>query len=732
MSADPPPIARAAADRAPRAEGGSATTEATTDAASILERMADAYAAFDPALRYVAVNAAGERSMRRPREALLGRALTDAFPAATGSESERQYRRVVATGVQAHFTEHYVGDGLDNWVEVDAYPTGDAPPHGVAVFWRDITARVGAERALRAANADLATQNAQLQAQRVELELANQQLQQQAAELEATAEALQAQAAELKVTNEALRAAAERLAESEGRLRRVAESGIVGLFFFDLAGGITEANDAFLTLLGYTQADLAAGRVDWRAMTPPEYAATDEAAVAELVATGAHGQLAKEYLANGGRRVPVIVQSALLRDGATRGVCVCVDDSARRHAEARLGRVLAQTPAAIAVLLGPDHVVQSANETFLRLLGRRDYVGRPARESAPELVEQGFLARMDAVYRTATPFTGREAPLVWDRDGDGTLHEGFFDFVYQPIADAAGATEGVLVFAVEVTAQVRARRAVEGLNAELREQVRAAEEARASADVERARAAEANAAKAQFLTTMSHELRTPLNAIAGYAELLALGVRGPVTDAQRADLGRLQRANQHLIGLVNDVLNFARVDAGRAEYHLEAVRLRPLVADLEALVGPQVAAKGLSYDHDGCGPETPDRPYVVWADPEKLRQILLNLLTNAVKFTDAPGRVTLACEDDTVEGVVRVRVSDTGRGIAADQLARVFEPFVQVDRHRTQASQQGVGLGLAISRELARGMGGELTVQSTLGVGSTFTLLVPAAGPAAD
>jgi PAS domain S-box-containing protein len=254
-----------------------------------------------------------------------------------------------------------------------------------------------------------------------------------------------------------------------------------------------------------------------------------------------------------------------------------------------------------------------------------------------------------------------------------------------------------------------------------------AEQERARADAERARAAEANRAKSEFLSTMSHELRTPLNAIAGYAELLALGVRGPVTEAQRQDLERLRRANQHMAGLVEAVLTFARVEAGRVEYRLEEVRLDPLVADLDALLGPQFAARGLAYDHDGCGPETPERPHVVRADAEKVRQILLNLLTNAVKFTDPPGRVALACETDAASGTIRVRVTDTGRGIAADQLERVFEPFVQVDRHRTPGSQQGVGLGLAISRDLARGMGGELTVESIPGVGSTFTLTLPRA-----
>jgi signal transduction histidine kinase len=221
---------------------------------------------------------------------------------------------------------------------------------------------------------------------------------------------------------------------------------------------------------------------------------------------------------------------------------------------------------------------------------------------------------------------------------------------------------------------------------------------------------------------MSHELRTPLNAIAGYTQLLAMGIRGPITKPQRQDLERIDRASQHLMGLVTDVLNFARIDAGQIEFQLVDIELASVVGDVEPLIRPQLGAKGLAFDHDGCAPDTPDQPHRVRADPEKLRQILLNLLTNAVKFTDAGGRVSLACQADHTSGVVRMRVSDTGRGIPADHLDRIFEPFVQVDRNRTHDSQQGVGLGLAISRDLARGMGGDLTVESEEGRGSTFTL----------
>jgi signal transduction histidine kinase len=241
----------------------------------------------------------------------------------------------------------------------------------------------------------------------------------------------------------------------------------------------------------------------------------------------------------------------------------------------------------------------------------------------------------------------------------------------------------------------------------------------------RATAEGANRAKSEFLSTMSHELRTPLNAIGGYVDLLDLELRGPVTPAQREDLRRIRRSAQVLMALVTDILNFARLDAGQVQFRLEAVRLDLALAEIEDLIAPQVRAKGLTYDYDSCG-ET----LVVRADSERLKQVLLNLLSNAVKFTEPGGRIALSCEES--DAWVRISVADTGRGIPVDQLDRVFEPFVQVDRHLTQASQQGVGLGLAISRDLARRMGGDLTAESTLGAGSTFTLTLPRGGSAAD
>jgi len=242
----------------------------------------------------------------------------------------------------------------------------------------------------------------------------------------------------------------------------------------------------------------------------------------------------------------------------------------------------------------------------------------------------------------------------------------------------------------------------------------------AEAERARAEAERANSAKSEFLTVMSHELRTPLNAIVGHAQLIELGVYGPVTQDQLMALDRIQRSQRHLLGLINGVLNYAKIDAGAVLYYISDVHVDESLATCEALTAPQARMKRLDFQCLRCDPRLTAR-----VDAEKLQQILLNLFSNAIKFTDTGGRVTSRCMrlDDSR---IAIEVTDTGRGIPADQLERVFEPFVQIDTKLTRAGE-GTGLGLSISRELARGMGGELTVRSALGAGSTFTLTLPAA-----
>jgi signal transduction histidine kinase len=253
---------------------------------------------------------------------------------------------------------------------------------------------------------------------------------------------------------------------------------------------------------------------------------------------------------------------------------------------------------------------------------------------------------------------------------------------------------------------------VEATRAELLRRVAEAQDARRSAET-------ANRAKSDFLAVMSHELRTPLNAIGGYTQLLEMGAYGAVSVEQRDALVRIERNQAHLLTLINDVLSYARLEAAEVSYTLEALPAADALAGLDTLIGPQVAAAGLTLLIEPVDP-----PIVVLADRDKLRQILINLLINAVKFTSAGGTVTVQCAAGA--GMARIAVHDTGIGIAPDRLQAVFEPFFQCDRALSRPAE-GVGLGLTISRDLARGMGGDLTVVSAPGVGSTFTVHLPLA-----
>jgi signal transduction histidine kinase len=196
-------------------------------------------------------------------------------------------------------------------------------------------------------------------------------------------------------------------------------------------------------------------------------------------------------------------------------------------------------------------------------------------------------------------------------------------------------------------------------------------------------------------------------------------MRGPLTEAQKADLARIKRSQQHLLGIINDILNFTRLEATEVRFELIDVPLRAILADLDAVVSSLARAKSLEYR---C--EMPTTNVFTRTDPDKLRQIMINLVSNAVKFTEPGGRISVSCA--VRERTVSISVEDNGPGIPPDKLDAVFEPFVQLDRGLTRTTN-GTGLGLAISRGLARGMGGDITLKSALGRGSVFTLVLPLA-----
>jgi len=245
-----------------------------------------------------------------------------------------------------------------------------------------------------------------------------------------------------------------------------------------------------------------------------------------------------------------------------------------------------------------------------------------------------------------------------------------------------------------------------------------AEIARREAEAARHAAEDANAAKGQFLATMSHELRTPLNAILGYVDLLEFGVHGPLTELQREDLVRIRRSEETLHRLIEDVLSFAKLESGKVEYRYEMVALDEVLGTLDGFIAPRLAQKNLEYHFDPTHASV-----TVSIDRDKVEQIMLNLLSNAVKFTDK-GRIEVRCA--VQDSTFRIVVKDTGRGIEPTLWDTIFEPFMQGDRTLTRLAE-GTGLGLSISRQLARAMGGDITVESEVGKGSTFAVVLPLA-----
>ena len=258
----------------------------------------------------------------------------------------------------------------------------------------------------------------------------------------------------------------------------------------------------------------------------------------------------------------------------------------------------------------------------------------------------------------------------------------------------------------------------------LEQQARAhAEKARSEAEAARAEAERANNSKTDFLAVMSHELRTPLTAIMGYEELLSDGITGPVTELQRQQLGRINASARHLLGLIDEILTFARVDIGRERVRWESMSVNHTLTDAASLVQPMAADKKLRFVVGLL-----DEDQSIQTDGTKLRQMLVNLLSNGIKFTDK-GEVRLGCAVNA--STLEVRIADTGVGIAAENIEDVFEPFWQAEQTATRKTG-GTGLGLSVTRKLARLLGGDVTVASRMGAGTTFLLTLPMKAPAGE
>ena len=534
-------------------------------------------------------------------------------------------------------------------------------------------------------------------------------------------------------------------ASSELRLRRLVESNIVGVLFGE-GERITEANDAFLHMVGYTREELLGGGLHWPSMTPPEYAEMEARAGAEILASGSCAPIEKEYIAKDGRRVPVLIGGTMIQQTPFRWASVIVDLTKRKRAEVRL-RALQRQTAALGAARSTEEVAEVVVTDVLRGLeadGGSLVLLDPGGDTVRILRGIGYTADADRAW-VGVPIPIAERMPVTDaiRTG-GMIHlESLADWRerYPAVAHVheENGFEGLTVVPCRVDHRIlgaialsfRTPRLLTSEEGEFAAAIaqqcaQALDRVRlyALAVDAREEAERASRAKSDFLAMMSHDLRTPLNAIAGYAELLDLQIAGPVTEEQRLHLRRIRASGQYLLGLIDSILTLARLESGRVEYRPADVPLGELLAEVEPLVIAQFEAKGMRYV---CEPG--DASLMVRVDHDKALQILVNLVSNAVKFSQQ-GEVTLTMAPGALRDgapAVSIRVHDTGCGIASDMLELIFEPFVQLqaDGPLSRESRAGVGLGLAISRQLALDMGGELRVESVVGTGSTFTLVLP-------
>jgi PAS domain S-box-containing protein len=703
------------------------------DFRTLFEAAPDLYLVVRADAPYFTVVAASDAYLRATlttrdgRSGIVGRGLFEAFPDppddphASGTRNLRaSLERAVAAGApDAMAVQHYAirrPDGTweeRHWRPLNTPVADPATGRVTHLIHRveDVTEAVrlaaahgrlrGEHAESEAARQALEAANAQLQEQQLELELANQQLQDQASELEMQTEELQATAEELAERTQAAERAAAALAESEARHRLAVEAAQLGTWTWDLSTDAATFDARVRELFAFPDDD-PQPRVDILATrVHPQDRDRVGAALAAAADPAGGGHYDAEYRVvrpDGTERWALA--AGVMRfagEGPTRRptslIGTVMDVTERKRAEAALAeserqlRTLADAIPTLAWTARADGYIDWYNARWYEYTGTtpEQMAGWGWQAVHDPAVLPDVMARWQASIASGAPFE-MTFPL---RGADGRFRR--FLTRVTPLRDAHGRVTRWFGTNTDVEAERAAREAAEG----------------------------ANQAKTDFLATMSHELRTPLNAIAGYAELLEIGIHGPVTAQQREAISRIQRSQRHLLGLINDVLNFAKLEAGRIEYDLTDVSVREVLDALEPLVAPQLRAKALRFTRAECA----DGP-VVRADPVKLQQVLLNLLSNAIKFTAASGAVTLRCR---AEGdVVTIAVEDTGIGIAANRLEHVFAPFVQIDR-RLNAPHEGTGLGLAISRDLARGMGGDLSAESTPGAGSTFTLTLPRA-----
>jgi PAS domain S-box-containing protein len=528
------------------------------------------------------------------------------------------------------------------------------------------------------------------------------------------------------------------LRESEARFRRVVESNIIGVSFSTLGGEITDANDAYLKMLGCTREELVAGLVRWDEMTPPEYKALDERAIEEIKLRGACTPFEKEHFRKDGTRVPVLIGSARLNETSEDCVCFIVDLTQQKRAANRTARLQALT-AALSEALTPVQAASAVLSHGLTALGA--HAGSVAllteRGGELEIIDSvGFPPEIIEKWRRF-PVTSEATLAKAVRTGQMVLIESLqaADSPYPRLSYLQAVNESEALAAIPLIVEGRT---IGGMGLTFREIQKFEEDDRSfmlaiarlcAQALERARlyqaerrmraeAEEANRTKDEFLATLSHELRTPLTAMLGWTKMLRMGMLDESTTAHA--LETVERNAKVQAQLIEDLLDVSRIITGKLRLDVRPMELIPVIEAAIDAVRPAADAKNIELQtalDPLSGP--------VSGDPHRLQQVVWNLVANAVKFTTPGGRVRIGLE--RADSHMEISISDTGQGITSEFLPYVFDRFRQADGSTTRL-HGGLGLGLAIVRHLVELHGGTVSAQSSgEGQGATFNVRLPLA-----
>lgn len=657
--------------------------------AAILEATADGFVALGGDWRYTYVNAkAAEMFGRRPEE-LIGRHIWTEFPEGVGQPFHKAYERVMATGVAEVLEEYYLP--WDQWFENRIYPFEG----GVAIYFTEVSARRRAEMMVRGQNRAL--------------ELVG-----RGAPLGQTLDALVRTVEELFPGMHA----SVLLMDPDGRhVRHGAAPSLPPAYWSALDGEPVGPRAGSCGTAAFRGEQVIVEDI----ATDPLWEAYRDLALAHgLRACWSTpirdrkgvvlGTFAMYYRVPG-RPTPVQLD-AIETVTSTAAVAITRhnEEDALRQSEERLRLFIEHAPAALAMFDRRMHYLAVSRRWLLDYgLEGGDVLGRSHYEIFPEVrdawreVHRRGLAG-EVVRADDDPFPRADGSVQW------------LNWEVRPWFIAGGSIGGIVLFTEDVTVRKRAELDLQALNAELEARIAAR-----TTELEAAmrRAQEADRVKSAFLATMSHELRTPLNSIIGFTGVVLQRMPGPLNDEQHRQLSMVRESANHLLELINDVLDLSKIEAGELQVARAPFPLGEVLEGVLRSLAPPARDKGLTLGVSG-----ESHLGTVVSDRRRVAQILLNVVGNAIKFTDA-GEVMVTCGPGPDGGSVQISVRDTGIGIHPDHLDRIFLPFQQVDATISR-HHEGTGLGLAVSRRLAELLGGTLTASSQPGAGSTFTLTLPA------